>query len=180
MGTRCQIDFINKTNCQDDVTGTVTKYTERARIYHHWDGNPDNIIKQLKKFIKWCNGHVGDNEFMTANFIFWCKLDLLHDHNTRTDDPSKIIDIPGLLLHRQEVDPRNDSLMSFGVCDVNDLHSDLSYFYELIVENKKDIVTSKLKFCITLQCYKMGEGHKLKKLAGLKGKLIKTEQITAQ
>ena len=183
MGTRCQIDFINKyqVKASRDSNRMVTRH-DRTRVYHHWDGDPANIISQLKKFIKWCDGDVGDVEYITANFIFWCKLDYIHDHNSRTTDPTKIIDLPGALLHRKEVDPTGNLLNSFGVCDVDDLHGDLSYFYEFTSElrAKPGSMPATNEFLVTILCYKMGRGRKLKKLHGLRGQLIKTEQFTIQ
>jgi len=180
MSTSCQIDFINKSTYKGPK-GKIIPYTDKTRIYHHWDGDPDNIISQLKKFVKWTGGRVNDNEYLAANFIFWVKLDSIHCHNVFESDPAKILNIPGILLHRQKVDPGGNCLTSYGVCNLDTLHSDIYYFYEVTVETKKANTKDEEDF-ISVMCYKIGHnsGKKLKKLCGLKGKLIKTVIIKTQ
>ena len=70
MSTRCQIEF--------KVDG------ERRTIYRHSDGYPDSkhgVVETLKQFLKWNRGRNTDIEYLTANFIFWSKLQGIVDSN---------------------------------------------------------------------------------------------------
>lgn len=176
MGTRCEIDLIHH-GLYKNAKNKIVKYTDRTRVYHHWDGNPDNIIPKLQKFINWTDGSISDNSYLAANFMFWLKLEGIHRQNSFAGDPSKIMDIPSILFHRKEIDPNNNCLNSFGVLPPNTIHDDIAYFYEVIITNKQNLVTSIIKYAVLVNCYKMYEGRALKKLNGLRGKLIKKEQL---
>lgn len=172
MSTRCQIDFI-RLDTYEDEKNKKRVWKEHTRIYHHYDGTPDNIIPELTKFFKWNNGFK-DGEYTPANFIFWAKLRDVHEDNCRQDKPDKIITINKILLHPKDINSNHLPTGSYGISNNKEIHGDLNYFYEVIYKVSEPKT-------ITVKCYKLSrDGRPIKKLDGEKAKLIKTELIKIQ
>jgi len=120
MSTRCQIEFKEITKYIDRKKSII----ERRTIYRHSDGYPDGdfgVISDLKIFLKWDRGF--DIEYTPANFIYWNKKrvlsHLLRNVKTKTE--------------KQEITDRYEKLY-FGICENDEFHMDLAYFYQLVYE----------------------------------------------
>lgn len=135
MSTRCQIDFVNNYTINSKLR------TDRVRVYRHSDGYPDSkygVIATLKKFLKWNNGRNDDCEYTAANFILWSKLNSIHDRNVGGDFSEKHT-IESILFSNKQ-DFNASFLVGYGVCNLKDFHSDIAYYYEVIVNlNNKSI-----------------------------------------
>lgn len=127
MSTRCQIEFKEITNYFDRKKPII----ERRTIYRHSDGYPNGdygVIKDLKKFLKWDRGF--DIEGTPANFIYWNKKQVINH----------LLENVKIEKEKQEIIDRWEKL-SLGICENDQFHRDLAYFYELvntITETKKN------------------------------------------
>jgi hypothetical protein len=75
MSTRCNIHFVNT----NDVGGGIV-----ANIYRHYDGDPNNVDRDLTRFFKTVEAHTTDTRFhdpsyLAAKFVVWQA-----DENTTT------------------------------------------------------------------------------------------------
>jgi len=120
MSTRCRIDFVIKW-----IDENGKEHIERRCVYRHSDGYPEDVIPDLKKFLKWNAGRNNDVEYTTANFIYWSKRRMEK------------------YLGKGEkwVDKDNNSIchIGFGVCAEDCWHGDLEYYYEVLLNS--DIIT---------------------------------------
>ena len=113
MSTRCQIDFVV-------IDG---KFEERRRIYRHSDGYPSGVVPDLQKFATWLTSgpqarSLDDIEYTAANFIYWSKKEM-------------------------EKYGEGYVKLGYGVCGIEDkdFHTDIEYYYEVIVNNNNDVFT---------------------------------------
>ncbi len=123
MSTRSQIDFVDS---YKDEKGK--KHETVRRIYRHWDGYPDGVIPDLEEFVKFMAGpdgkvtRMGDAEYTAANFIFWAKLhSWLADEKEKKEHPDK----PLL---------RDSWKLGFGVCENDEFHADIEFYYRIDLE----------------------------------------------
>ena len=105
MSTRCQIGFFQNKLGSPQV----------ALIYQHYDGVPENMIPKLTKIYKWFISHRGyyDPSCLAAR--------TLQSLMNESDD-----DIPERFKKEEE----NEMIVSGFRID-NELHGDLSYFYQV-------------------------------------------------
>ena len=158
MSTRCQIEFKQ-----------ISKYInrkkpiiERRTIYRHSDGYPDKVIPDLKDFFRWDNGF--DIEYTPANFIYWNKRRCIELLQEGEDDKTK-----------KETEDRWSKL-GFGICENEEFHGDIVYFYE-VVNEVTEAIKNKFKTILKVLVYKVEQSdyHKPVKRSDLK--LIKEEML---
>ena len=160
MTTRSQIEFRNEWK-----NDKGEKRIERRTIYRHSDGYLEGVIPDLKEFLKWNNGRNSDVEYQAANFIYWSKRRNEEQFfnksfmTGKTEDPNK---------RWSDTEPTNISMLhtGFGVCNNDEFHGDIEYFYEVIssAENNQNII---------IKCYEVGEDKKKKE----DFKLLKTIKV---
>lgn len=130
------------TRCQIEFYTTDGKTIyDRRTIYKHVDGYPDGeygIFAVLEKFFFWDQERLGDIEGQVANFIYWWK------------------------------DLRGSEHHSLGVCNNDELHLDIVYFYKVEINwTMKEV---------TMRCYhrdsKFKKEIEMKVIKGLKWPLI--------
>ena len=138
MSTRCQIQF-----SEDDYSYKQ----ERVLIYKHHDGYPDGehgVINLLTRFFKW-NGNNTDMEYLTANFIFFCKLESIHHMNLNTKEIKKTCKDTNRKVETIEsiINPKPNSyrgeLYGMGICQPNDFHGDIEYVYYVNITSENGI-----------------------------------------
>ena len=160
MGTRCQIQF----SFEEKHEGKTYKDGE-VLIYRHSDGYPDGdsgVIETLKRFFKW-NSRNSDLEYMTANYILFEKLEMIQQMNYfAKESPSefrKEVSIDDILNPNQNQDEYWHR--SYGICQPNDIHGDIAYFYNVDVtkDEKMHLATIKVR---TSQKGKVLETHKIR------------------
>lgn len=155
--TRSQIEFRNEWKDREENP----KVTRRT-IYRHSDGYPEGVIPDLREFLKWNNGRNSDGEYQAANFIYWSKRraeDQFFNRNILTgkiEDPNK---------RWSDIESTGNSPLhiGFGVCNNDEFHGDIEYFYEVAYSNEKDD--------IVIRCYEV-EGDKKEEF-----KLLKTVKV---
>lgn len=121
MSTRCQIEFssIYKNEKKE-------KRTESILVYHHSDGYPEGVIPELKKFLKWIGGRIEDLEYTAANFIYWSKRNFEEKYYYEEWGGGK---------NKKWSEPQNFNsilLIGFGICEKDNFHGDIEYFYNVI------------------------------------------------
>jgi len=132
MSTRCQIEF-KKAYSFKQKNGKIKKDEESVLLYRHSDGYPDSVIPDLKEFLKWNGGRTTDIEFTAANFIYWSKryYEEFYYHQPFGGG----IDEKGRKAKWSDPQGFNSTLLlGFGICEKDDFHADIEYFYEVIVE----------------------------------------------
>lgn len=136
MSTRSQIDFINIYKYKSIKGKTVIS---KRRVYRHSDGYPKGVIPDLKKFLKWNKGRNNDVEYQTANFIYWSKRkheELYFNKDWQTGK----VENPKLKWSDNKLTNMSSLHIGFGICDVNEFHGDIAYFYEVITQENKDTI----------------------------------------
>ena len=133
ISTKCQIEFQVKSIAEggkDDL--------ERRLVYRHSDGNPEAVLPELEEFMQWNDGRNNEVEYMTANFIYWGKRkreELLKFQNNEAWKNSE-----HYLLRT-----------GYGVCENNEFHADINFFYEVIAcEYNPDIA---------IKCYTVNDSE---------------------
>lgn len=157
MSTRSQIRFTVKGEYEDNKTKKVKKYNDGSvLIYRHSDGYPDTehgVVESLKRFFKW-NGGRNDLEYMTANFILFEKLESIKGLNEmRKNMGDKYGRIQTLESILETNDDHNANwLLGYGICQPDNFHWDIEYFYDVEVYRKgtgmfdsKDTITIKVR-----------------------------------
>jgi hypothetical protein len=116
MSTRSQIEFQSSW-----INDKGKEIIDRRTVYRHWDGYPEAVIPDLKAFLKW-NGGASVTEYTAANFIYFSKR--------RMEDENKI-ENPTATWEEM-----HDVKLGFGVCENDEIHSDIEFFYVVKSENK--------------------------------------------
>lgn len=136
MSTRTQIEF---QNIWKNEKGKIK--IERRTVYRHSDGYPEAVIPDLKEFLKWNNGRNSDIEYQAANFIYWSKR--RHEELYFLPKGSKE---RGLVDNTRkkwsDFGSTNCSMLhtGFGICENDEFHGDIEYFYEVIHSETNTIV----------------------------------------
>lgn len=108
MSTRCQIQF---------QIGD-----KKVTIYRHNDGEPEYVVKDLKRFLKWNKGRNGDIEYMTANFVWWSKSKIISETPEQFQDGSA-----------------NDMRkLGIGICPDHEPHDDIAFYYNVNIKGPVD------------------------------------------
>jgi hypothetical protein len=129
MSTRCQIEF---QNFWKDDKGK--EHLERRTIYRHSDGYPEGVIPDLKEFLKWNKGRNNDVEYTTANFVYWSKR--WHEQNYFNKDLNEKIENKNLKWSDNQLTNCSILHIGFGICENDEFHGDIEYFYEVINKDK--------------------------------------------
>jgi len=132
MSTRCQIEF-KRIYSYKQKNGKMKKDEESVLLYRHADGYPESVVSDLEEFLKWNGGRNTDVEYTSANFIYWSKryYEEFYYHEKYgggLDEKDK---------KRKWSDPQDFNstlLVGFGICEKDDFHGDIEYFYEVIIE----------------------------------------------
>lgn len=138
MSTRSQIEF-RITSSYEDKKGKRKTVVERRTVYQHSDGYPSWIIPDLREFLAWNDGRNCDVEYTAANFIYWGKKKLeqyLEDDFHKQNYPGGWKDKSG----------NNIVKIGFGVCENDELHGDIRYFYRVHLAKSNEDVT-------TIECF---------------------------
>ena len=139
MSTRCQLEFQNVWTDKDGK-----EQIDRRTVYRHSDGYPEGVIPDLKSFLKWNKGRNSDVEYCAANFIYWSKrklediylgraLGLTEKGEPRRWDCKEAEEESSLIIK-----------IGFGVCNNDELHGDIQYFYEVISKGDSDEIIIKV------------------------------------
>jgi len=161
MSTRCQIEFMNISNREEKEgpeKGKLVKVTKRRTIYRHSDGYPESVIPDLKEFLGWNKERNFDLEYQAANFIYWSKKRM--EKQIERD-----LEIAGGTSNVPEM-KRRMILTGHGICNNDEFHPDIFYYYEVI----SDCETKE----ITIKCYSVDYPVPKKKEDF---KLISTEKL---
>ena len=165
MSTRCQIEFssIYKNEKKE-------KRTESILVYRHSDGYPEGVIPDIKKFLKWNGGRINDIEYTAANFIYWSKRNFEEKYyyeewgggkNKKWSDAQ---DFNSILL------------IGFGICEKENFHGDIEYFYNVITDiNIKNGILGDAKTII--KCYEVPFKEGDEKLTKKDFKVVETIKI---
>ena len=138
MSTRCQIEFMNISTREEKEgpeKGKLVKVIERRTIYRHSDGYPESVIPDLKEFLEWNKERNFDIECQAANFIYWSKKKM----EERLEKDPAISDYYSL---NPEMKKRM-LLMGFGICNNDEFHPDIFYYYEVISDSETKEITIK-------------------------------------
>ena len=148
MSTRCQIEF-KRIYSYKQKNGKMKKDEESVLLYRHSDGYPEGVVPDLKEFLKWNGGRNSDLEFTTANFIYWSKRHF--EENYYHEKYGGGIDDKGKSIKWSDPQDFNSILLlRFGICEKDDFHGDIEYFYEVIVEVGQGSTAKK----VTIKVYK--------------------------
>lgn len=137
MSTRCQIEFKHIYQRLKKKKPIV----ERRTIYRHSDGYPEGVVPDLQEFYKWNLGRNGDIEYQVANFIYWSKR-WYEEHYFNKDYNGKIKNVNAKWHNLNKECPDNLHI-GFGVCENDEFHGDIEYFYELI---REEVQVDEVKF----------------------------------
>jgi len=164
MSTRCQIEFMNISTREEEEgpeKGKLVKVIKRRTVYRHSDGYPEGVIPDLKEFLEWNKERNFDIECQAANFIYWSKKKMekqLDRDLAIAWGTAKVPEMKKRML-----------LSGHGICNNDEFHPDIFYYYEVISDSE----TKK----ITLKCYSVDYPVPEKKEDF---KLISTEKVKIQ
>jgi len=138
MSTRCQIEFMNISTREEKEgpeKGKLVKVVRRRTVYRHSDGYPESVLPDLKEFLKWNEGRNFDLEYQAANFIYWSKKEM----EKQIEEDLKIA---GGTSNVPEM-KRRMILTGHGICNNDEFHSDIVYYYEVISDSETKEITVK-------------------------------------
>ena len=138
MSTRCQIEFMNISNREEKEgpeKGKIVKVIRRRTVYRHSDGYPESVIPDLSEFLKWNEGRNFDLEYQAANFIYWSKKKI--EKQIERD-----LEIVGGTSNVPEM-KRRMILTGHGICNNDEFHPDIFYYYEVISDSESKEITIK-------------------------------------
>jgi len=138
MSTRCQIEFMNISTREEKEgpeKGKLVKVIRRRTVYRHSDGYPESVIPDLKEFLKWNEGRNFDLEYQAANFIYFSKKKM----EKQIEEDLQIVwgttNVPEM--------KRRMILTGHGICNNDEFHSDIFYYYEVISDSETKEITIK-------------------------------------
>ena len=115
--------------------GKLVKVVRRRTVYRHSDGYPESVLPDLKEFLKWNEGRNFDLEYQAANFIYWSKKEM----EKQIEEDLKIA---GGTSNVPEM-KRRMILTGHGICNNDEFHSDIVYYYEVISDSETKEITVK-------------------------------------
>jgi len=121
--------------------GKLIKVIRRRTVYRHSDGYPEDVIPDLKEFLKWNRGRNFDLEYQAANFIYWSKKEM--EKQIERD-----LEIAGGTSNVPEM-KRRMILTGHGICNNDQFHPDIFYYYEVISDSESKE--------LTIKCYQPGQ-----------------------
>lgn len=155
MSTRCQIEFMNistREEKEESEKEKLIKVVKRRTVYRHSDGYPEGVIPDLKEFLEWNRERNFDIEYQAANFIYWSKkkmeeqierdlsmIDFIHkEQDTVPEEERKI------QTDKYRLDMKKRMLLSgHGICNNDEFHPDIFYYYEVISDSETKEITIK-------------------------------------
>jgi hypothetical protein len=146
----------NREEKEGPEKGKIVKVVRRRTVYRHSDGYPESVIPDLKEFLEWNKGRNFDIECQAANFIYWSKK-RQKEQLERNLVLANYADFPKTRRHML--------LSGFGICNNDEFHGDIAFYYEVISDSEKWII---------IKCYQLGYPIPEKKEDF---KLISTEKI---
>jgi len=115
--------------------GKLVKVIRRRTVYRHSDGYPESVIPDLKEFLKWNEGRNFDLEYQAANFIYFSKKKM----EKQIEEDLQIVwgttNVPEM--------KRRMILTGHGICNNDEFHSDIFYYYEVISDSETKEITIK-------------------------------------
>jgi len=138
--------------------GKVVKVIRRRTVYRHSDGYPESVIPDLKEFLKWNEGRNFDLEYQAANFIYWSKKKMKKQIKRDLEIAWGTTKVPDM--------KRRMILTGHGICNNDEFHPDIFYYYEVISDSETKE--------ITIKCYQPDHPVPKKKEDF---KLISTEKV---
>ena len=138
MSTRCQIEFMNISTREEKEgpeKGKLVKVVRRRTVYRHSDGYPEGVIPDLKEFLKWNEGRNFDLEYQAANFIYWSKKEMEKQIERDLDVAGGTSNVPEM--------KRRMILTGHGICNNDEFHPDIVYYYEVISDSETREITIK-------------------------------------
>ena len=138
MSTRCQIEFVNISTREEKEgpeKGKLVKVIKRRTVYRHSDGHPESVIPDLNEFLKWNEGRNFDLEYQAANFIYWSKKKMEKQIERDLDVAWGTTKVPEM--------KRRMILTGYGICNNDEFHPDISYYYEVISDSETKEITIK-------------------------------------
>ncbi|MBA7510918.1 hypothetical protein ES705_02907 [subsurface metagenome] len=137
MSTRCQIEFMNISTIEvkkGPGKGKLIKEVERRTVYRHSDGYPESVIPDLKEFLEWNKGRNNDIECQAANFIYWSKK------RQKKQIERHIVSVNYADFPKAK---KQWLLAGFGICNNDEFHSDIAFYYEVISDSETKEITIK-------------------------------------
>ncbi|MBA7599688.1 hypothetical protein ES703_06725 [subsurface metagenome] len=155
MSTRCQIEFMHISTREEKEgleKGKIVKVIRRRTVYRHSDGYPESVIPDLEEFLEWNRGRNYDLEYQAANFIYWSKKKM-------EEQIERDLAMMGYIHKEQDVVPEKERkiqtdkrksemrrqmiLTGHGICNNDEFHPDISYYYEVISDSETKEITIK-------------------------------------
>jgi len=161
MSTRCQIEFMHISTREEKEgpeKGKLVKVVRRRTVYRHSDGYPESVIPDLKEFLGWNEGRNFDLEYQAANFIYWSKKKMEKQIERDLKMAWGTTKVPDM--------KRRMILTGHGICNNDEFHPDIFYYYEVISDSESKE--------ITIKCYQPDHPVPKKKEDF---KLISTEKV---
>jgi len=138
MSTRCQIEFMNISTREEKEgpeKGKLVKVVRRRTVYRHSDGYPESVLPDLKEFLKWNEGRNFDLEYQAANFIYWSKKKMEKQIKRDLEMAGGTSNVPEM--------KRRMILTGHGICNNDEFHPDIVYYYEVISDSETRGITIK-------------------------------------
>lgn len=138
MSTRCQIEFMHISNREEKEgpeKGKLVKVIRRRTVYRHSDGCPKDVIPDLSEFLKWNKGRNFDLEYQAANFIYFSKKKMEKQIEKDLQIAWGTTNVPEM--------KRRMILTGYGICNNDEFHPDIAYYYEVISDSQTGEITIK-------------------------------------
>jgi len=115
--------------------GKLVKVVRRRTVYRHSDGYPEGVIPDLKEFLEWNEGRNFDLEYQAANFIYWSKKKMEKQIEKDLEIAYGTSNVPEM--------KRRMILTGYGICNNDEFHPDIFYYYEVISDSETKEITIK-------------------------------------
>ena len=126
MSTRTNIEFIDENG-------------EKVLLYQHSEGYIEGMMNEFVEFFKWY-GNPYDLEYSTANFIYFAKR-YIEDWAIKWEKKKAKEDgIKGKKFNWEQEDVKHNIHLGHGICQPEQLHGDIEYFYRIHVGNKEVVI----------------------------------------
>jgi len=129
------MNISNKEEKEGPEKGKVVKVVRRRTVYRHSDGYPESVLPDLKEFLKWNEGRNFDLEYQAANFIYWSKKKMEKQIERDLDVAWGTTKVPDM--------KRRMILTGHGICNNDEFHPDIFYYYEVISDSESKEITIK-------------------------------------
>jgi len=93
------------------------------------------VLPDLKEFLKWNEGRNFDLEYQAANFIYWSKKKMEKQIKRDLEMAGGTSNVPEM--------KRRMILTGHGICNNDEFHPDIFYYYEVISDSETKGMTIK-------------------------------------